>query len=185
MSGPLRNIASQLCRELFNYSYNFELVFDEQEVVLTKIGDFLYKAKISQALYLDLEGPKSGKYTVKNGVRLDYSNGIEFEPKYSFQSFGTNYDLNLNHLQLTRNVDQIIDEGEVSYNFLPNEVQIQFTLKGSICKGTILFRIIYEGNNNLNQMNFQPCFAPNFSPNYGARNFGMMPHSGFPMPHFF
>ena len=180
MSDPLRNIASQLCQELFNFTYNFELVFNEQEVVLTKIGDFLYKAKLSQALYLDLEGPKSGKYTVKNGVKLD-SSGIEFEPNYSFQSF----DYNLKHLQLTRNVDQIIDVGEVSYIFLPNEVQIQITLKGSICKGTILFIITYEGNNNSHQMNFQPCFAPNYSPNYGTRNFGIMPHSGFPMPHFF
>ena len=177
MSGPLRNIASQLCQELFDISFNFECTFDEQEVVLTKIGDFLYKAKISQAIYADLQGQNSGKYTIKNGIKVD-SNGRSFEPKLSFPSCGSNYELG--HLQLTRNLDQIIKDGEVSYTFLLNEVQIQITVKSRICKGTILFRIIYEGNSRP-PMNKQP----NFVPNTGQRNFGFIPNPGFAMPHFF
>ena len=178
MGDPLKNKASELCQELFGISFNFEYVFYENEVNLTQKGDFLYKAKLSGILYYDLQGPNSGKYTIKNGIKVD-SNGRHFEPKYSFNCLGSNYDIE--HLQLTRNVDQIIEEGEVSYNFLVNEVQIQIVIKKWNIKGTILFRIIYIDNSP--PMNFQP----NFVPNIAQRNFGMMPNpvfSGYSMPHF-
>ena len=183
MNNPLKSIASQAAQELFGISFNFEYTFNEQEVVINKIGDFLYKAKLSETIYYDLQGPNSGKFTIKNGVILD-STGVKFDPKISFSSCGNNYELG--NLQLTRNLNQIIENGEISYNFLVNEVQIQIVIKSKICKGTLLFRIIYVGNSNSSSMNYGPYSqAQNQRQNFGGNNFGFMPHAGFAMPHFY